>query len=338
MRSVFRMAMLAAMGAAACWSLPATAADEIVVGMATAQSGFMQAYDKPAMDAAMIRIDEINKAGGLLGKQIKVVEADTKSDRAEGAKAGLEVLDKGADLVIVSCDYDYGSPAALAAQAAGKISFFLCAESVKAGIQGVRGSSIYKVVLFFPQVLSVAIVVILYQSIFQTDSTGLANAILIKLHIVSADNPMLWFSDANWVRWILLWVAVWSGFGFYMVLFSAAMQSIPKDIYEAALLDGASRVKQFFRVTLPLLWDTISVAWVYLGFIALDLFALVYALTPGPGGPNHASEVMSTYFFHTAFQNGQFGYACALGVALALFSLILAAVQLRVTRRETVEL
>ncbi|HVJ34302.1 MAG TPA: ABC transporter substrate-binding protein [Terriglobia bacterium] len=137
MRSVFRMAMLAAMGAAACWSLPAMAADEIVVGMATAQSGFMQAYDKPAMDAAMIRIDEINKAGGLLGKQIKVVQADTKSDRAEGAKAGLEVLDKGADLVIVSCDYDYGSPAALAAQAAGKVSFFLCAESVKAGIQGV---------------------------------------------------------------------------------------------------------------------------------------------------------------------------------------------------------
>ncbi|MDO8310809.1 MAG: ABC transporter substrate-binding protein, partial [Sideroxyarcus sp.] len=88
-------------------------------------------------DAAMIRIDEINKAGGLLGQQIKVVTADTKTDRAEGAKAGLEVLDKGASLVIVSCDYDFGSPAALAAEAAGKVSFFLCAESIKAGIQGV---------------------------------------------------------------------------------------------------------------------------------------------------------------------------------------------------------
>ena len=97
----------------------------------------MQAYDKPAQDAAMIRIDEINKAGGLLGKQIEVVTADTKTDRAEGAKAGLEVLDKGADLVIVSCDYDFGSPAALAAEGAGKVSFFLCAESIKAGIQGV---------------------------------------------------------------------------------------------------------------------------------------------------------------------------------------------------------
>lgn len=119
-------------------SLGASAqAADIVVGFATASSGFMQAYDKPAQDAALIRIDEINKAGGLLGRQIKVVTADTKTDRAEGAKAGLEVIDKGADLVIVSCDYDFGSPAALAAEAAGKISMFLCAESVKAGIQGV---------------------------------------------------------------------------------------------------------------------------------------------------------------------------------------------------------
>lgn len=111
--------------------------DKIIVGFATAESGFMEAYDKPAQEAALIRIDEINKAGGLLGKQIEVVKADTKSDRAEGAKAGLSVLDQGADIVVVSCDYDFGAPAALAAEDAGKVSFFLCAESVKAGIQGV---------------------------------------------------------------------------------------------------------------------------------------------------------------------------------------------------------
>ncbi|MGY4154688.1 branched-chain amino acid transport system substrate-binding protein [Bradyrhizobium sp. USDA 4461] len=124
-------------GAATLWFTPARAADEIVVGFATAASGFMQAYDKPAQDAALIRIDEINKAGGLLGKKIKPVFADTKTDQAEGAKAGLAVLDQGADLVIVSCDYDFGAPAALQAQAAGKVSFFLCAESIKAGIPGV---------------------------------------------------------------------------------------------------------------------------------------------------------------------------------------------------------
>lgn len=134
----YRIGLLAAALASVCLTAPALADDEdIVVGFATAESGFMEAYDKPAQEAAMIRIDEINKAGGLLGKQIKVVKADTKSDRAEGAKAGLSVLDQGADIVVVSCDYDFGSPAALAAEDAGKISFFLCAESVKAGIQGV---------------------------------------------------------------------------------------------------------------------------------------------------------------------------------------------------------
>lgn len=130
--------LFAALLAATATACPALADDEkIIVGFATAASGFMQAYDKPAEDAAKIRIDEINAAGGLLGKQIEMVSADTKSDRAEGAKAGLTVLDEGADLVVVSCDYDFGAPAALAAEDAGKISIFLCAESVKAGIQGV---------------------------------------------------------------------------------------------------------------------------------------------------------------------------------------------------------
>ncbi len=125
-----------------CLAGPALADDDrIVVGFATAETGFMQAYDKPAQDAAMIRIKEINDAGGLLGKQIEVVNADTKTDRAEGAKAGLSVIDQGADMVVVSCDYDFGAPAALAAESSGLISFFLCAESIKAGIQGVGPNS-----------------------------------------------------------------------------------------------------------------------------------------------------------------------------------------------------
>lgn len=128
-------------GAALSWPILSNANEQIVVGFATAQSGWMEAYDKPSKEAALIRINEINEAGGLLGKQIVVVEADTKTDRAKSAKAGLSVLDKGADLVVVSCDYDFGAPAALAAEQAGKISFFLCAEDIKAGIQGVGPNS-----------------------------------------------------------------------------------------------------------------------------------------------------------------------------------------------------
>ncbi|MFC3229469.1 ABC transporter substrate-binding protein, partial [Marinibaculum pumilum] len=111
--------------------------DEIIVGFAIAESGWMQAYDQPSTRAALVRVDEINEAGGLLGKPIQVVMADTKTDRNEGVKAGQEVVDEGADMVVVSCDYDFGAPAANVAQDAELISFFLCAEDVKAGIEGV---------------------------------------------------------------------------------------------------------------------------------------------------------------------------------------------------------
>lgn len=118
-----------------------TLAEDITIGFAIAKSGWMEAYDTPAATAAKIRIDEINANGGLLGRQIAWVETDTKTDRAQSAKAGLQVLDEGADMMVVSCDYDFGAPAALAAESAGINSFFLCAEDVKAGIQGVGPNS-----------------------------------------------------------------------------------------------------------------------------------------------------------------------------------------------------
>ncbi|GGO50462.1 amino acid/amide ABC transporter substrate-binding protein, HAAT family [Roseovarius pacificus] len=120
--------------------LPAVAED-ITIGFATAKSGWLEAYDTPAATAARIRIDEINANGGLLGQQIKWIEADTKTDRAQSAKAGLQLIDGGADMMVVSCDYDFGAPAALAAESEGMNSFFLCAEDVKAGIQGVGPNS-----------------------------------------------------------------------------------------------------------------------------------------------------------------------------------------------------
>jgi N-acetylglucosamine transport system permease protein len=213
----------------------------------------------------------------------------------------------------------------------------------RAGIRGVWGSSVYKVIFFFPQVLSLVVIAVMWQQVYRGDSQGLINGLLIKAGLVDPQNPINFvanpepFLGVPLVLWWLLVIAIWSGTGFYMVLFSAAMQSIPRDIYEAALLDGASRVHTFFRVTLPLLRDTVSVAWVYLGFIALDMYALVYVLTPSQGGPDHASEIFPSLIQFNAFQRGEFGYACAIGVALAIFTLALAAVQLRITRRERIE-
>ncbi|TMV08439.1 ABC transporter substrate-binding protein [Ruegeria sediminis] len=134
------MKPLAFASALAVLALPA-AAEDITVGFAIAQSGWMEAYDTPAATAAKIRIEEINANGGLLGRKIRWVEADTKTDRQQSARAGLQVIDEGADMMVVSCDYDFGAPAALSAEAEGMVSFFLCAEDVKAGIQGVGPNS-----------------------------------------------------------------------------------------------------------------------------------------------------------------------------------------------------
>jgi N-acetylglucosamine transport system permease protein len=209
-----------------------------------------------------------------------------------------------------------------------------------AGIKGVRGSALYKVVFFFPQVLSVAILIVLFQAVYRSDGSGLLNGVLVKLGLVDAQHPIEWLNNPDLVMWAILAVLVWWWVGFCLVMFSAAMQSIPKEIYEAALLDGAGRFQTFFQVTLPLLWNTVQTAWVYLAIIAMDAFALVSGLTPGAyygGGPDYHGEVMATYLMRNFLVFGKSGYACAMGVVILFFTLILSVVTLRVTRREHIE-
>ncbi len=119
------------------FSVTAMAADQITIGIASSKSGWAVAYDMPAVRAAFVKIDELNESGGILGKKIKTIFVDTKSKREESAKAGAKLVDAGVDMMIVNCDYNQGAPAALAAQNAGIISFFSCAEDIKAGIEGV---------------------------------------------------------------------------------------------------------------------------------------------------------------------------------------------------------
>ncbi|WP_027347077.1 carbohydrate ABC transporter permease [Hamadaea tsunoensis] len=228
----------------------------------------------------------------------------------------------------------------------------------RAGIRGVAGSGLYKTIFFFPQLLSIAIVAILWGRIFESSTdTGFLNAVLAKIGIVDPAHPLLFLGETNsWllpaipfrdtvldapvVLWCLIAIAVWGGVGFYLVLFSAGMQAIPKDLFEAALLDGSSRYQTFFKITLPLLWEQISVAWVYLGIAALDFFLLAFAIAPPSMQATGASHVMSSWVFFTAFGSSRydkFGYACAMAVAMAAFTFILALVQLRITRREKIE-
>jgi N-acetylglucosamine transport system permease protein len=131
---------------------------------------------------------------------------------------------------------------------------------------------------------------------------------------------------------------VWQAVGFYVVLFSAGMAAIPKDYFEAASIDGAGRMRLFFSITLPLLRDTIQVAWIYLGIAAFDGFALILVLSGDKGEPDGATTILPITIYKTAFTYSKVGYASAMGVVLFFLTVTFAVLTLRTTRRERVEL
>ena len=205
--------------------------------------------------------------------------------------------------------------------------------SNSAGVQGVRGNGFYKLAFFLPQVLSVPVIAVIWSVLMSSESSGLLNSVAGLFGL----GPYGFLGDPNLALLCVLWVLVWGGVGFYLVLFNAAMSSIPKDIFEAAIIDGAGRVSTFFRVTLPLLWDTIQTSWVFLAILALDAYALVAVMTAGPGGPDNSTQVIALQIADYGFQYGRAYYASAMGVVLFFLTLLISAVLLRATRRERIE-
>jgi N-acetylglucosamine transport system permease protein len=205
-----------------------------------------------------------------------------------------------------------------------------------AAITGVRGSGFYKIAYFFPQVLSIAIVSLLFQFAYNPND-GVINGTLKAIGLGSVQPD--WLGDPNLALWCVMAVLLWSTVGFFVVLFSAGMASIPKDFYEAALLDGASRATTFFKITLPLLWDTVQSGWVYMGILALgaEAFAAVQIMTVGPGGPDYSTTVLPLYVYQSAFRDANAAYATTIGVALLVVTLLFAAIVMRLGRRERLE-
>ncbi|KQU92801.1 hypothetical protein ASD12_26040 [Mesorhizobium sp. Root102] len=133
-----KILMLTALAAVAVSVLPASAQDDAVtVGFPLALSGFVAPYDDGPLKAALLAIDDINSRGGLLGEKIISVESDTKSDPAQGATAATDVLGKAAKMIMVTCDFDFGAPAALVAESQNVIAFSSCAADPKFGVQGI---------------------------------------------------------------------------------------------------------------------------------------------------------------------------------------------------------
>lgn len=202
-----------------------------------------------------------------------------------------------------------------------------------AGRGGVRGSRFYQVVFVFPHVVPLVIAGVLF-AFFYNPEAGLLNGLLRLVGFDWLTRP--WLGDTTFALPAVMAVLIWSFVGFFYIVLSAAMKSLPSEVFEAAVLDGAGGFRTFVSITIPMLTDSIKSSYIYLGILMLDCFALLQVMLPD-GGPDGSTEVVAQYLYRAAFTDGRFGYASAIGVALCLVTLVLAIVVLRSGRRERVE-
>ncbi len=192
-----------------------------------------------------------------------------------------------------------------------------------------RGRAILRLVFFAPYVIAEVITAIVWSLLLQPD--GLAQHLLGSVRAGGAYHP--WLADPSTVLIALFVIITWKYFGFHMILLLAGLQAIPRELEEAAAIDGASRRQALRYVTLPLLGPTIRVS-AFLAIIgSLQLFDLVWVTTRG--GPVNASTTMAVYMFDRGFVRFQFGYGSAVAVILFLLCFVLAlAYQRWVLRRD----
>ncbi|WP_299038437.1 carbohydrate ABC transporter permease [uncultured Pseudokineococcus sp.] len=186
------------------------------------------------------------------------------------------------------------------------------------GVRGLRGSGFYRVVSFFPYVVPAIVIGIIWSQVYNP-ANGLLNGTLTAVGLDRfTDFP--WLGDVDTAMAATVVVIIWSFVGFYMVLFVAAIQSIDTELFEAARLDGAGRFRSAVHVALPGIAGSVRTAYVYMGILALDAFVYMQALNPS-GGPEGSTLVVTQEIYSTAFSQGQFGVACAMGVVLAAVTL-----------------
>ena len=186
--------------------------------------------------------------------------------------------------------------------------------------------SFFRSVLFFPLILSAASVSIIMSYLFN-ENFGLVNHFLNMLGI----GNVAWLTSPQGAMVVVVLVYVWQNFGFSFLLFLGGLASIPKEVYEAAQVDGATSWRQFWRITFPLVSPTTLVASVMAIISALQIFDQPYVLTRGGPGDSTRTAVMVIY--ESAFKQLEFGKASAIGIVLTILIMLVTALQFRLSRR-----
>jgi N-acetylglucosamine transport system permease protein len=196
-------------------------------------------------------------------------------------------------------------------------------------VRGLRNSSLYRVVSFFPYVIPAIVIGIMWSMIYDPNS-GLLNGLLTAVGLDRFES-FPWLGEESTAMGATIFVIVWGMVGFYMVLFIAAIRGIEPELFEAMRVDGAGRFRTLIHLTIPMIRDNVQTAYIYLGIGALEAFVFMQALNP-QGGPDNSTIVMAQVLFRTAFTDGKFGLATAMGVVLAAVTMAFAALVFLINR------
>ncbi len=183
-----------------------------------------------------------------------------------------------------------------------------------------KGSSFLKVLFFFPNVLSSVVVALLWAFVYD-GSFGLLNSLLRLVGFNIGD--YYWLGEIKTALWAIVPPYVWGGVGFYVIIFINAMATIPKSLYETAILDGANHMERLFQITIPLIMPIIRVSGLFLVLGSFKGFEHVLILTNG--GPSGSTDVIGLYMFNLAFGSEYHNYGYASAIGMFLFVILVAA-------------
>jgi len=195
--------------------------------------------------------------------------------------------------------------------------------------QPLKGRNVYRALIFIPYPITPIAIGIIWQWLYN-ERFGLINYILRSIGIVDEGIPFL--QSFRWALPSVILTSIWQVVGFFFILVLTGLQSIPSELYEAAIIDGASARNRFFRITLPLIRSTIFICFIVGIINSFTLFDLIYVMTGG--GPGHSTEILITYIYKNAFSFGKMGYAASITIILFLFLLIITYLMNRVSGGE----
>ena len=196
----------------------------------------------------------------------------------------------------------------------------LCALALAMLLNKIKGAVAYRTIFFFPYVASMVAICVCWSFMLMKD--GPVNQIIMALGINFNKG---WTADSTMAIWSIILVSVWRNMGYYMVLYLAALQGIPRELMEAATVDGANKWQQFWHVTLPQLKPTTFFVSVMMVISCFKIYDVVAIMTDG--GPGRATKMLVTYIYDEAFIKVRYGQASAISMVLLVIVLLVTIIQ-----------